>query len=138
MRVRMIRNVKQLQFLLAIGLYTSGLLGLELVISDKYLWTASPTHALGLLGFIAIDLILLIALWAQVPLANIGAMLISIVQLGAMLADLANGHPIGISQDAFRNYLLNDIGFVSLLMVQAITLVFATGDLVGRRIHLAF
>src|SRR5919108_4530538 len=113
--------MKTVELFLAVGLYTSGILGLEIVLADKWLWTASPAHAFGLVIFIAIDIILLLAIWNGTTLWKIGALIISIIQLGLMLADLIGGHPSGISQDTFRNYLLNDIQFVGLLLVQIVT-----------------
>ncbi len=93
---------------------------------DKWLWNAAPSHALGLVLFVTIDALVLIGMWKKPGLASLGALLVSFVQLGAMLGDIVNGQPTGISTDTFRNYLLTDTAFTSLLALQGIILALAT------------
>jgi hypothetical protein len=115
--------MKKVQLVLAVGLYTSSLLGIQLLLMDRWLWNASPVHALGLAIFVVIDIALLSVTWKNTHLASLGALLVSLVQLGAMIGDVNSGHPAGVSPDSFRDYLLTNTGFVSLLVVQGIILV---------------
>ena len=110
---------------LSIALVISGWLGIEILANDAWLWSAAPSHAYGLMVFVAIDLILALALFVKINLATLGAGLISIVQLGAMLADSALGQPQGISSSVFSMYLFSDTSYIALLVVQATILLVA-------------
>ena len=92
---------------------------------DKWLWNAARSHALGLVLFVTIDALVLVGMWRKPVLASLGALLVSFVQLGAMLGDIVNGQPTGISTDTFRSYLLTDTAFTSLLALQGIILALA-------------
>ena len=110
------------QTLLSTAIYTSSILGVQILLMDKWLWNAAPTHALGLVVFVAIDGALLAAMWLETFLATVGAAVTATVQLAAMLGDLAVGHPADVSGMAFRSYLLADTAFISLLVTQAVIL----------------
>jgi hypothetical protein len=118
--------MRKVEQILAVGLYTSSILGIQLLLMDRWLWNASPTHALGLALFVTIDVMLLVGMWRRTQLVIPGALLASLVQLGAMIADLDNGQPSGVSSDSFRAYLLANTGFVSLVVVQAAILIVAS------------
>ncbi len=118
--------MKTIQLLLSVALYTSGIFGIQILLMDRWLWNAAPSHALGLVLFVTIDALVLIGMWKKPGLASLGALLVSFVQLGAMLGDIVNGQPTGISTDTFRSYLLADTAFKSLLVMQGIILALAT------------
>src|SRR6266567_226693 len=96
---------------------------------DKWLWNAAPTNALGLIIFVLADAALLAGIWKETGFATIGAALASIVQLAAMLSDIALGQPSAVSASPFRIYLLGDTAFISLLATQVVILVLATATL---------
>lgn len=123
--------MKVIRDLLALGLLASGLLGTQILATDNWLWTAAPTHAYGLLSFVAIDLALMGLAIIRIRLASVAAGIISVAQFGAMLADIVSGQPQGITSFAFRNYLLSDSSYIGLLMIQIIIATVATGALAG-------
>ncbi len=123
------------ELVLAVGLYTSSILGIQLLLMDRWLWNASPVHALGLVIFVAIDVALLAVTRKNAYLASLGALLASLIQLGAMIGDFTNGQPAGVSSDNFRDYLLTNTGFVSLLVIQGIILVAATLTVTTSHLH---
>jgi hypothetical protein len=103
---------------LSLALVASGLLGAEILASDRWLWSAAPSHAYGLIVFVAIDLTLALTLFIRINLATIGAVLIAAAQLGAMLADTTVGQPQGVASSAFSMYLLSDVSYVALVVMQ--------------------
>ncbi len=118
--------MKIAQTMLSTALYTSSILGIQILLMDKWLWNAAPTHAYVLIIFVIVDSALLAAMWRKTMLATIGATLASTAQLTAMLGDIAIGQPSGISASVFKSYLLADTAFISLLATQGIILVMAT------------
>ncbi len=123
------------QTLLSAGLYTFSLLGIQILLVDKWLWNASPTHASGLIIFVLVDTALLAAMWKEAGFATIGAALASIVQLAAMLGDVALGQPSDVSASTFRIYLLADTAFIRLLATEVVILVLATATLIIPLAH---
>jgi len=119
-------EMKTLQLLLPIAVYTSLILGLQILLMDKWLWNAAPSHALGLVLFVVVDGLLLLAMWDKIRFATLGTVLVSFAQLAAMIGDIVNGQPTGVPTDSFRSYLLADTIFISLLVVQGIILSLAT------------
>jgi hypothetical protein len=120
---------------LTLSLVVSALVGTQILVSDKWLWSAAPSHAYGLIGFVVIDLTLaVVALWRISP-AALGAALISVTQFGAMLADGVVGQPMRVPSIAFNNYLLRDMSYIDLLWVQIFILVIAAGALTVPVIH---
>lgn len=120
---------------MSMGLVASGLLGVQILLNDRWLWSAAPSHAYGLIGFVAIDLLLLVALVRRVRIAILGAAFVSAVQFGAMLADIVAGQPTGVPSVAFRAYLFSDASYLGLLVVQIAILVLATGALTESLVH---
>ena len=114
------------QTLLSTAIYTSSILGVQILLMDKWLWNAAPTHALGLVIFVAVDAVLLAAMLEMPRLATFGAVVASAAQLSAMLGDIMLGQPSDVSAVAFRNYLLADTAFISLLVTQGMILALAT------------
>ena len=103
---------------MSISLLSSGLLGTQILLTDKWLWSAAQTHAIGLLGFVVIDLALGLAVWWRTPMATVGGGLASALQLAAMIADMSIGQPMDVAASAFRSYLLNDSSYLLLLFAQ--------------------
>ena len=125
--------MKTVQTILSTALYTSSILGIQILLMDKWLWDAAPTHAYGLTIFVIVDSFLLAAMWKGIVLATIGAALAATAQLSAMLADVTTGQPSGISASIFKTYLLSNTAFISLLTTQGVILVLALAAL--TRLH---
>ncbi len=123
------------QRILSVGLYTSSIFGIQILLMDKWLWNVAPTHAYGLILFVIVDTALLAAMWKGTVLATIGAALAATAQLAAMLADVAVGQPSGISASIFKTYLLSNTAFISLLATQGVILVMATATLAMPLAH---
>jgi len=103
---------------LSAALIVSGGVGASIVTTDNWLWAAAPTHAYGLIVFVAMDLVVIAALWRRVRLADLGAITLATVQFLAMASDLTGYAPTGVPASAFRSYLLGDTSFVLLLSIQ--------------------
>ncbi len=133
--------MKIVQATLSLTLAVSGLLGIQILIDDKWLWAAAPSHAYGLIGFVSIDLILVVVALLRVGLATVGAALMAMAQFAAMLADVVVGQPEGVPSIAFRNYLLADTAYLGLLFIQiailSVAIVTLTIPLLHRRGRLA-
>ena len=127
--------MKVVRDMLSIGLVSSGLIGTQILVADKWLWVAAPTHAIGLLVFVLIDLALGLAIWWRTPIATLGSALVSGSQLAAMLADIAIGQPMGVATLAFRVYLLTDVSYTVLLFTQLAVLSIAAVALASPLIH---
>lgn len=125
--------MKIVQVLLSTALYTSSLLGVQILLMDKWLWYAAPAHAFGLVIFVIVDSALLAAMWKETVLATMGAALASTVQLAAMIGDIVIGQPSDISAGLFSGYLLANTAFTSLLATQGAILVLASSSL--TRLH---
>ena len=125
--------MKTVQTILSTALYTSSILGIQILLMDKWLWDAAPTHAYGLIIFVIVDSFLLAAMWKGIVLATIGAALAATAQLSAMLADVTTGQSSGISASIFKTYLLSNTAFISLLTTQGVILVLALAAL--TRLH---
>ena len=103
---------------LSMALAASGLVGTSILAIDGWLWYAAPTHAYGLIAFVAIDLLLIAALWRGNRFAEVGATSLAVVQLLAMGGDLAGFSPAAVPTAVFRNYLLSNSSFMALLYIQ--------------------
>ncbi len=127
--------MKIVQTILSTALYTSSILGIQILLMDKWLWNAAPTHAYGLIIFVVSDSALLAAMWKETVFATIGAVLASTVQLAAMLSDISVGQPSDTSASIFKSYLLANTAFISLLATQGAILVLATAALAMPLAH---
>ncbi len=127
--------MKVVQLMLSLTLAISGLLGIQILIDDKWLWAAAPSHAYGLIGFVSIDMILLVAALIRISLATVSAGLMAAAQFAAMLADVVVGQPEGVPSIAFRNYLLGDTAYLGLLFIQIAILSVATATLTIPLLH---
>ena len=70
--------MKIVQATLSLTLAISGLLGIQILIDDKWLWAAAPSHAYGLIGFVSIDMILVVVALVRVGLATVSAALMAV------------------------------------------------------------
>ncbi len=127
--------MKVVQVMLSLTLAISGLLGIQILIDDKWLWAAAPSHAYGLIGFVSIDMILLAAALIRINLATVSAGLMAAAQFAAMLADVVVGQPEGVPSIAFRNYLLGDTAYLGLLFIQIAILSVAIATLTIPLLH---
>jgi len=110
---------------LTAALAASGFVGLQILSTDRWLWSAAPTHAYGLVIFVALDTVLILGTWIEARLAVLGALLTATVQLVAMLGDIVEGQPAGTPAVAFRNYLLADTAYFGLLITQGLIMALA-------------
>src|SRR6266571_4431203 len=127
--------MKIVRDILSLALVASGLVGIQILLSDKWLWSAAPSHAFGLIGFVLIDLILVVATLRRIGLAALGAAMLATVQFGAMLSDLIAGQPEGVPSVAFRNYLLSDMAYLGLLFIQVAIVIVAVDALATSLFH---
>ena len=118
--------LRPLQLLILTALGLAGIFSVEILSLDKWLWSVSPMHALGLALFLVVDVVLVLAILRRIRLAATGALIISLIQLSAMLTDVFGGAPPGTPGNAFTTYLLSNAAFVGLLIVQGIIFVGAT------------
>jgi hypothetical protein len=124
--------------ILSMALVASGIVGVQVLLSDRWLWSAAPSHAYGLIGFIAIDLLLVTASWRRIGIAILGAALVSTAQFGAMVTDLVVGEPQGVPSVAFRAYLTGDASYIGLLIIQIAILIVAFGSITEPLWHNMF
>jgi hypothetical protein len=122
-------GTKMLRAVLTVSFVLSAAVGSYIVATDSYLWAQAPTHAYGLIVFVAIDLATAAAIYIRPRVSRIVALLLPAVQLAAMAGDLymGLGTPGSLVQGAFREYLLNDSAFMILLVVQAVLVGLAFG-----------
>ena len=123
------------RLVLSAALGTSGLIGIQILATDYWLWSAAPTRAYGLMAFVALDLALILGVWRVTRLAMIGPLLTATFQFVAMLGDLIGGEPAGLPAAVFRNYLLADTAYVSLLVTQGLIMAIAIGTWALPHMH---
>ena len=131
--MRLVRDI------LSLALAASALTGMQILLTDNWLWLAAPSHAYGLIAFVTIDILLTIAVLEKVHASILAAALASTVQMGVMLGDLFMGQPTSIPSAAFRAYLINDASYSALIVIQSVILIIAfaskTKPLLERHIH---
>jgi hypothetical protein len=123
------------RLILSAALATSALVGIEILSTDYWLWSAAPTHAYGLIAFVAIDTALIFGMWRAVRTAVFGALLIATVQLVSMLGDMVTGQPAGTPAAAFRTYLLADTAYLGLVFTQGLIMAIAVGAWALPHLH---
>ncbi len=114
-------------------LVLSAIVGAIILKTDAYLWAAAPSHAYGLIVFVAVDLGLAVAVWRVTRLAILGTALMGLVQFTAMAGDVFMGRPVGIAQSAWQQYILGDTYFVALLGIQLVVVAIAVLGIMHRR-----
>lgn len=127
--------MKIVRLILSAALAASALVGIEILSTDYWLWSAAPAHAYGLIVFVALDAALLLGTWRAVRPAVFGAMLTATIQLFAMLGDIIQGQPAGTPAAAFRSYLLADTAYLGLLVTQGLIMVIAVGTWALPHLH---
>ncbi|OLE69744.1 hypothetical protein AUF78_09690 [archaeon 13_1_20CM_2_51_12] len=123
------------RLILSAALGASAMVGIQILATDYWLWSASPTHAYGLMAFVALDLALIVGVWRLTRLALFGALLTATVQLMAMLGDIIAGEPAGLPAAVFRNYLLADTAYVGLLITQGLIMAITIGTWALPHLH---
>jgi hypothetical protein len=123
------------RLILSAALAASALVGIEILSTDYWLWSAAPTHAYGLIAFVALDAALILGMWRAVRAAIFGALLIATIQLVSMLGDIITGQPAGTPAAAFRSYLLADTAYLGLLVTQGLIVAIAVGTWALPHLH---
>jgi len=127
--------MKIVHLVLSAALGASALVGIQILATDYWLWSAAPTHAYGLTAFVGLDLALIFAVWRVTRLAIFGVLLTATIQLVAMLGDIVGGQPAGLPAAVFRNYLLADTAYVGLLFTQGLIMVITVGTWARPHLH---
>jgi hypothetical protein len=120
--------LNRFQAIISAMLVGSAIVGAAILKTDGYLWAAAPSHAYGLVAFVALDLGLAVLTWKRVRLSLLGTALLGGVQFAAMMMDVFVGQPVGLPSGAWEQYLLGDTYFVALLAIQ---LAVVAGGLLG-------
>ncbi len=127
--------MRMFRLILSAALTASALVGIEILSTDYWLWSAAPTHAYGLMAFVALDAALILGMWRAVRAAIFGALLIATIQLVSMLEDIVTGQPAGTPAAAFRSYLLADASYLGLLVTQVLIMAIAVGTWALPHLH---
>jgi hypothetical protein len=120
--------MKMVRLILTAALAGSAFVGFGILSTDFWLWSAAPSHAYGLIIFVVLDVVLIIGTWRGIRLSRFGTLLTAALQLVAMLGDVVAGQPAGTPAAAFRSYLLADIPYLGLLIIQSLIIVIAIGS----------
>ena len=123
------------RLILSATLGASALVGVQMLSTDLWLWSAAPAHAYGLMAFVAVDVALICGTWIVTRFAVFGAFLTATVQLAAMLGDIIVGEPAGLPVLVFRNYLLADTAYLGLLITQVLIMAIAVGTWALPHLH---
>ena len=123
------------RLILSAALAASALVGIEILSTDYWLWSAAPTHAYGLIVFVALDAVLILGTWRAVRPAVFGALLTAAIQVSAMLGDIIQGQPAGIPAAAFRSYLLADTAYLGLFVAQGLIMAIVVGTWALPHLH---
>jgi hypothetical protein len=113
--------------ILSATLLVSAAIGAEILLTDQYLLSTAPSHAYGLGAFIAIDVVLAVALSKKIWLGSLLSIALATAQAIAMLADVLTYSTPDVPQQTFRSYLLNNPPFIALLVIQPVILGLALG-----------
>ena len=115
-------------------LLVSAATGAGIALTDQYLWSTAPSHAIGLVAFVTIDIALAILLSRKTWLGSMLSIGLATVQAIAMTADILTYSTPDVTQQAFRTYLLSNPLFVILLVIQPVILglAFGTANLVNQ------
>jgi hypothetical protein len=129
--------MKPIDVMLSVVLLVSAAVGGYILATDSYLWAVASTHAYGLAAFTVFDLALVVGQWRMPRTAIIVAVLLGLVQMGAMSGDVFFGtltfSSNGATAAAFSNYLLGDTAFVTLLGIQFVLIVVGIATFVMSR-----
>src|SRR2546430_3687690 len=103
--------MKMVRLILSAALGASALVGVRILATDYWLWSTAPTHAYGLMAFVALDFALIVAVWGVTRLSILGALLTATVQLVAMLGDIVAGEPAGLPAAVLMSYFFADAAY---------------------------
>lgn len=123
------------RLMLSAALGASALVGIQILSTDYWLWSAAPTHAYGLMAFVVLDFALILGVWEITRLAILGTLLTATAQLLAMVGDIIAGEPAGLPATVFRSYLLADSAYVGLLITQGLIMTIAIGTWALPHLH---
>ena len=123
------------RLILSATLGASALVGIQILSTDLWLWSAAPTHAYGLIAFVALDVALIFVTWIATRFAAFGALMTATVQLAAKLGDIIAGEPAGLPVLVFRNYLLADTAYLGLLITQGLIMAIVVGAWALPHLH---
>ena len=123
------------RLILSTALGISALVGIQILSTDYWLWSAAPIHAYGLMAFVALDVALIFGTWRATRFAVFGSLLTATVQLAAMVGDIIAGEPGGLPVSVFRNYLLADTAYLGLLITQGFIMAIAIGTWALPHMH---
>src|SRR5437660_9579128 len=127
--------MKIVRLVLSAALGASALVGVRILATDYWLWSAAPTHAYGLAAFVALDFALILSVWRVARLSILGALLTATVQLAAMLGDIVAGEPAGLPAAVFRSYFLSDTAYLVLLISQCLIMSISIGSCALLHLH---
>ena len=127
--------MKIVRLVLSAALGASALVGVRILATDYWLWSAAATHAYGLAAFVALDCALIVAVWRVTRLSILGVLLTATTQLVAMLGDIVAGEPAGLPAAVFRSYLLSDTAYLGLLISQCLIMAIAIGSWAIPHLH---
>src|SRR5256712_12919927 len=123
------------RLILSAALGASAVVGVQILSTDYWLWSAAPTHAYGLMAFVALDFAVIVGVWRLTRLAIFGALLTATLQLAAMLGDIIAGEPAGLPAAVFRNYLLANTAYLGLLITQGLIMAITIGTWALPHLH---
>jgi len=118
--------LKTTNLALAVVLLVSAIVSGYILPTDNYLFTVALTHWYVLTAFAVIDLALVIGLWRRPGTAIIGAIILGVAELTAMVADIFFGTLTFFPSPTpavFTRYLLGYAPFDTLLVVQVVLIV---------------
>src|SRR3989454_12063499 len=98
--------MKVVRLVLSAALGASALVGVRILATDYWLWSAAPTHAYGLTAFVALDFALIVAVGRGKRLFILGALLIATVPVVAMLGGVVAGEPAGVPAGGVVRYFV--------------------------------
>src|SRR5207247_9333422 len=120
--------MKIVRLILSAALGASALVGIRILATDYWLWSAAPTHAYGLTAFVALDFALIVAVWRVTRLSILGALLTATVQLVAMLGDIVEGEPACLPAAVSRRSVLSDTAYLGLLISPFLIMIIPLGS----------
>ena len=102
-------SIFRVEYAVILFLFVSATLGGAILAVDDVLWDYALIHALGLLGFAILDVILIGLALVRKKVGFLGAGVFSIIQLSMMVANILVGAQFGVlgfSQEELTEYLL--------------------------------
>src|SRR2546426_1668227 len=98
--------MKVVRLVLSAALGASALIGVRILATDYWLWSAAPTHAYGLTAFVALDFALLVAVWGDTGLSIPRALITAPVRLVGLPGGIFPGETSRLPPAAFWRPLI--------------------------------